>query len=182
MTTPNPVLSEMINAAPEQSEAAQKNLDQINETQSELEDKSTALEDDVCGVAATDQAAYLDSTKVIEIQLIYGNPSSIPFSVVYEPDYGVVDYITGQITDFAILDSTGNTMYEYLGTNWDNDPIIQTFIDDFAFANDYITHPLEQGAAYGLDALINAYESAKTTVQAGKDVVDASVDVLERYL
>jgi len=171
MTTPNPVLSEMINEAPEQVAAAEKNLDQINETQSDLEDKSTAIEEGVCGAAAA------DATNILELTIA---PDKGGY-VWYGPNFAQISWDPpGTLTDFEIRDSTTHiSIYVY---NIGDYPDLDAAVDDFTFGNDYITHPLGSDAAYGLDPLIAAYETAKTVVTAGKNKVEASVDVLERYL
>ena len=107
---------------------------------------------------------------------------TIPFSVVYGPNYGAIDYTDGGITDFTIVDVTGNVEYAYLGTNWDSDPYIVERIGDYAFGNDYITHPVGIGAAYGLEPLVAMYEQGKATLLGNKAKIDASVDVFKKYL
>ena len=171
MTTPNPVLSEMINEAPDQVDAADKNLDQINETQSELEDKSNAIKSDVCMVAVA------DATNILELTVA---PDKGGY-VWYGPNFAKISWDPlGTLTDFEIRDATTHiSIYVY---NVGDYPDLDTAVDDFAFGNDYITHPLGADAAYGLDPLINAYETAKTVVTAGKAKVEASVDVLKRFL
>ncbi len=184
-TEPNPVLSEMINDAPEQAAAADQSLTQIEDTQEKLGEESTAIEENVCDVAAADLRTYLEGPKLAEIQALY--PAGIGWAPVYlvihEPPYGVIDYTTGNITAWEFLQDdipfTASTVrYVYNSTS---DPTITQWVDDFAFGNDYITHPLGNDAAYGLNPLIDSYGDAKSVVSAGKAKVEASVDILTRY-
>ena len=190
MTTPDPKLSEMINNAPVKVEASEKQITQIEDTQEELQEEIDAIEDNVCGVAADDLRTYLQGTKLTALRAVY--PATIDYGelqFVEGSTYGSIDYDTGNITDWKyrqeILATSGTYIdrYSYVPElNWDADQIIIDFVDDFNFGNDYLTRPLDSGASYGLYPLYAAYGSAKSNVTANKNKVEASVDVLERYL
>ena len=195
MATPSPVLSEMINDAPVKVAAAEQQITQIEDTQADLEDESTAIEKDICEAISNDttgtMSVYLDNTKIIEIQALWPEvPGSLgPVYIVYGATYGTINYTTGNVTDWEFRQDNLTlppppippyyVRYVYI---LGDDPTIDQLVDDYKFGNDYITRPLDSGAAYGLDPLIAAYESAKTIIQAGKNKVEASVDIFTRYL
>jgi len=197
MTTPNPKISEMINDAPVKSAAAEKNITQLEDTQEELQEEIDAIEDDVCGAAADELETYLETTKLAEIRALYPANPDIPPNLppYYDPvyfvkggTYGSINYTTGNITDWEFLQyrhatatSPPATLVRYVYTPGE-DPDIDLWVSDFDFGNDYLTRPLDTGASYGLYPLYSAYGSAKSNVQAGKNKVDASVDILRRYL
>lgn len=176
------VLEKMVSAAPETAANADVQVEQIEEVQADLEEQSAAIRECVTDKARDELTAYLNTVKLPEIEGLYGTPLTEPFSVVYGPDYGKVDFTDGGITDFTIVDVTGNVEYQYLGTNWDGDTTITELIGDYAFGNDYITHPVGIGAAYGLEPLVDMYEQGKATILGNKAKILASVSVLEKYL
>lgn len=181
MTDPSVILRQMINAAPGEVENIDANITQVDEQIADLEDKIDGVENGLCAVAASDLASYLDGTKLIEIELIYGTPLNTPFSVDYGPEYGTIDYSTGGIIDWEIIDSTGNTMYKYLSTNWDGDSTIIQFISDYAFGNDYLTHPLGTDAFYGLYPLYDILVQSKTMLENNKAKIEQSETTFEGY-
>jgi len=163
----------------------EQSIEQVQEQIKEYNEEIDALQNGMCDVISHDTTGtltmYLDSTKLEEIELLYGDPFNTPFELEYGPDYGKIDWEDGGVTDFKIVDSTANTMYKYSGTNWDNDPYIQKLIDDFDYANDYLTRPLITGATYGLipnrDNLLNA----KALLEQNKNKIAASKDAFEGY-
>jgi hypothetical protein len=176
------VLKGMVDKAPQQAETMDQQIEQIEEKQADLEEQAAAVRECVTDVARDELTTYLNDTKLSEIEALYGTPLTEPFSVVYGPNYGTIDYTDGGITDFTIVDVTGNVEYQYLGTNWDSDPTITEKISDYAFGNDYITHPVGIGAAYGLEPLVDMYEQGKSTVLGNKTKILDSVDILKKYV
>jgi hypothetical protein len=165
----------MIDDAPDQVDAIDSSLGQIQDQIDELTVQRDGIQDELLTVAENDLTGYLDSTKLVELAYLDADV------VDYGPDYGTVDYTTGGITDWRILDTTANVIYQYEGINWDNDPTIQQLIDDFAFGNDYITRPLTTGATYGLNPSISALNDAKSILTANKTQIEDSVDIFEGY-
>ena len=176
------VLKQMIDAAPDTAANIDTQVEQIEEIQGELEEQAAAVRECVTDKARDELTAYLNDVKLPEIEALYGTPLTTPFSVVYGPKYGTISYTDGGITDFTIIDVTGNVEYAYLGTNWDGDPTIVELIGDYAFGNDYITHPVGIGAAYGLEPLVDMYEQGKATLLGNKNKIEQSIDVLTKYL
>ena len=176
MTTQSAKLRQMMNDAPDQADNTQKSVDQVQEQIDELTDQISAIQTGLCGEAADGLSQYLDSTKLEEFLVIDSSAH-----VVYGPLYGTINYTTGGITDFKIVDSTGLTMYQYQGTGWDDDTSVQTYIDDFAFGNDYLTRPLTTGASYGLIPLRTNLYAAKSLLTNNKNKVAASPNVFKRY-
>lgn len=176
------VLAEFIQASPDEAANIDQQVEQIEELQATLEEQSQAIRECVTDKARDDMTAYLNGTKLPEIESLYGDPGNTPFSVVYGASYGTIGYGTGNITDWSIVDSTGNNMYSYLGVNWDSDATITGLVGDYDFGNDYITHPVGIGAAYGLEPLVDMYEQGKATLLGNKAKIEASVDVFKKYL
>ena len=182
MPSPSDILGYMQARADEQINGLTSSIGQVDEQIDGVEEEIDGVENGLCGVAETDMTDYLNNTKLAEIEALYGDPFNTPFSMNYGPNYGTIDYTTGGISDFTILDVSGTVMYEYLGTNWDSDPDITKWIGDYAFGNDYLTRPLTSGATYGLIPSRNNLQIALNILQNNQDKVDASIDVFERYI
>lgn len=182
MSSPSEILGGMVDVADEESENLDTSIDQVQEQIDSYNEKIDGVENGMCAVAENDLTGYLDGTKLIEIQNLYGNPSNIPFSVEYGVNYGTIDYTNGGITDFGIIDSTGNIMYKYNGINWDSDGYIIKRVDDYAFGNDYLTRPLTSGASYGLYPNLANMTTAKNILQSNKSKIDNSKTAFEDYL
>jgi hypothetical protein len=168
------VLEDMQQDAPDQIEAIESSIEQVQNQIDELDEQITAITDDLCGVAESNLTAYLDGTKLVEF--IYLDSDVVN----YGADYGTIDYDDGGITDWRILDSTGNVIYS-LTVNWDGDVYIQKLINDYEFGNDYLTRPLTSGATYGLIPSKSALNSAKSLLEENKTQVEDSVNVFEDY-
>lgn len=181
MPSPSDILGYMQAAADEQVTNGENSIAQVDEQIDATEEEIDGLENGLCGVAETDMTDYLDNTKLAEIEALYGDPFNTPFSMSYGPNYGTIDYTTGGITDFTILDVSGVVMYSYLGVNWDSDPDIIEWVDDYAFGNDYLTRPLTSGASYGLYDNLSGLNSAKSLLTQDKNKVSASKAIFERY-
>lgn len=175
MSTPQEILGQMIAVADEQTANLQTSIDQVQDQIDEYLDEIDGVENGLCGVAETDLTGYLDSTKVIELSYLDAD------HVDYGPNYGNIDYTDGGITDFSIIDTTGNIIYKYLGINWDGDTIITKLITDFAFGNDYITRPLTSGATYGLQPNVDALTDAKSILIQNKNKISNSKTIFEDY-
>jgi hypothetical protein len=168
------VLEDMQQDAPDQIEAIESSIEQVQNQIDELDEQITAITDDLCGVAESNLTAYLDGTKLVEF--IYLDSDVVN----YGANYGTIDYDDGGITDWRILDSTGNVIYS-LTVNWDGDVYIQKLINDYEFGNDYLTRPLTSGATYGLIPSKSALNSAKSLLEENKTQVEDSVNVFEDY-
>lgn len=169
-------LQDMLNDSPDQIDAIDSNKDQIQDQIDELDEEITSVTDELCTVVANNLATYLDSTKVIELTYIDAT------AVVYNSDYGDIEYELDSIEHWSIVDSTGNVVYQYEGINWDSDSIIQKYIDDFNFGNDYLTRPLTSGATYGLIPNKTALETAKSILTENKNKVSNSQEVFGDYV
>lgn len=186
------VLTEMIKDAPDEAAAIDQSVEQIEEKQDELEEKNAAIRECVTDKARDDLTAYLQGPKLAEIQLLH---PAVPLLwgdayVVFGATYGTIGYGTGNITDWeyrqdsliAIPIPPGYQVVYSHSVNWDSDPIITGYEDDYDFGNDYITHPVGIGAAYGLEPLVDMYEQGKDTLLGNKAKIEASVGVFEKYL
>ena len=94
---------------------------------------------------------------------------------------GKIDYTDGGITDFTIVDVTGNVEYSYQDVNWDFDSTIIGLVGDFAYGNDYLTRPLTDGATYGLIPSKENLTFAKDLLQENSDQIESSITALEDY-
>jgi len=175
------ILRGMINDAPAQVADVESSISQIEDQIDMLTDQITGVRDGMCAVAQGDLTSYLETTKLPEIETLYGNPLNKPFSVVYGPKYGTINYTTGGITDFTIIDVSGTVEYQYLGANWDSDATIIKLITDHAFGNDYLTRPLTSGATYGLMPAQSNLDYAKGLLQENADKVSDSIGIFEDY-
>ena len=135
------ILRQMINDAPDQVANINNSIGQIENLIDDLDEQIDALTNGMCAPAEAALTDYLDNTKLPEIEALYGTPFNTPFYVDYGPDYGTIDYTTGGISDWSIKDSSGNIEYS-LTVNWDSDTTISKPIDDYDFANNYLTRPL----------------------------------------
>lgn len=182
MTAPNEILGGMVDAADSQVNNLTESISQVQDQIDDVTEQIDGVENGMCAVAESDLTDYLDNTKLPEIEGLYGTPTTIPFSVDYGPDYGSIDYTTGGITDFRIIDNSGNIKYEYSGINWDSDPDITKWVSDYSFGNDYLTRPLTSGASYGLYDNLSGLTSAKSLLTQDKNKIAASKTAFEDYL
>jgi len=175
------VLQDMIDEAPDLIAAGSTAINQIQEQIDKLNSEISAITDDICGVAQSFMTNYLTDTKIPELEIAFPQYGE-PFSVVYGPTFGTIEYGVGNIYDFSILDSTANVIYQYLGINWDSDDNIILRVDDFDFANDYLTRPLDSGATYGLTPMRNIKSAAKSIVSTNIGKIENSIEIFERYV
>lgn len=173
------ILREMVDDVEGQVENLEDQIGQINQRIDEIEGEISVIENTVMTKAANELEGYLDSTKVLELDQIHGAGCS----VIIGPHYNDIANIdTANLTDWRIVDSIGNTVYQYLGIGWDNDSIVIGYIDDWDFGEDYLTHPLNTfDGDYGLYANLAALVLARTTLTATKDKMAASESVLADY-
>ena len=161
------ILKKMLNDAPDQVAALETNIASIDSTISSLTDQADALSSLILDVDATALMLYLDSTKVNEVGGV---------TVEYGSEYNETN-----ITDWQVVDSTGNPIYEYEGVGWDSDVYIVQLVTDWAFIYDYLTRSLTSGATYGIYPQISTLQNAKTLLETNRDKIYNSIDVLERY-
>lgn len=182
MTEPHneEILREMVDDVEGQVENLEDQIAQITQRMEEIEGEISVVETTIMTKAADELEVYLDSTKVLEIEQIHGGDCN----VVIGPHYNDIDNITSaNLTDWQIVDSTTSaTVYAYLGTGWDSDPIIIKYISDWDFGEDYLTHPLNTfDGDYGLYANLAALASAVATLTATKNKMADSESILADY-
>jgi len=193
-TTCDETINSMIESAPEKTAAMEQQVTAIEEEQERLAEEAAAIEECVTDKAKDELRAYLEGPKLAELSLIYP-PSGLfgPLYIVFGPTFGVIDYDTGNITDWVYRQDiipapipplpTYVDQYSYVpNLNFDGDPTIIELAGDFDFGNDYITHPLGIGASYGLDPLYDAYQQGKNTILGNKQKIEDSIDVFRRYV
>jgi hypothetical protein len=178
-------LREMIGDAESESENLADSISQVEDTRDETNDRISAVQNGMCGVAQTDLTDYLTNTKLPQFQLI--QPTAI---LEFGATYGTIVYSTGNITDWEIYYMTVPVfpavavkvvLYAYEGIGWDSDAQIIAWVNDYAFGNDYLTRPLDTGATYGLIPYKDNLNSAISILNNNKDKVEDSVSYLEGY-
>lgn len=165
-------LRDMIDTADEQVDNINGSVDQVQVQIDELQEEDDAIVDGMLNPVASDLQTYLNDVKLPNYE-----PGS---SVVIGPQYNVIGY-TNQLTDWWIIDSTGNTVYQYAGIGWDSDPEIIAFLDEWDFGNDYLTRPMTSGATYGIRPYKANLNSAKSILQSNADKIEDSKDAFERF-
>ena len=190
------VLESLVGSAPDEAANIDTQVAQIEEVQAELEEKNQAIRECVTDKARDELTDYLNTTKLAEIQALYPEIPLVlgPVYIVYGPTYGTIDYSTGNITDWEfrqdnLVPDPGpppgppDPAYyvRYVYTPGD-DTTIDGYVSDYDFGNDYITHPVGIGAAYGLEPLVDMYEQGKATLLGNKAKIEQSIDVFKKYL
>ena len=194
------VLAEMIQNAPEEAGNIDQSVEQIEEVQDELEAKNATIRECVTGKAGDELRTYLEGPKLAELQLLWPEVPLVlgPLYLVVGASYGTIDYTTGNIVDWLYRqdnlvpsppvppdplpgppDPEYYVRYIYAPGE---DAQIDGWVDDYAFGNDYITHPVGIGAAYGLEPLVGMYEQGKATLLGNKAKIEASATVFAKYL
>ena len=199
-------LQEMVSDVPGEAENIDKSIEQIEAEQARLAEKDQAIRECITDKAKENMSAYLEGPKLAELQAIWPEvPGELgPLELVYgtiEPFvYGNIDYENGSIywwgywqQNFVTIpqpppdpplppDPSYYCRYAYTPqVNWDDDQTILELGADYDFGNDYITHPVGIGAAYGLEPLVDMYDQAKSTLLGNKSKIEASVNVFKKY-
>jgi len=172
MSAESDKLRSMINSADEEVENIDASIGSIDSQIDELQDEFDAIRNGLMTPAADDLVGYLDSTKIVELEIIHGPGCTL----VVGPQYDDIN-----ITDWIILDSTAIPVYQYLGVGWDSDTIVINFIDTWNFGDDYLYHPLGTTGTYGIQPMIDALNNGKSTLNGNKDTVSDSKTVFEDY-
>jgi len=171
----------MAKNAPSKAANIEASISSVENLVDELQKEKSAIQNGLCGTTKSELMEYLNGNKLTEIQNLYGTIVNEPFSVDYGPLFGAISYTNGGITDFSIIDVSGNIKYEYLGTNWDGDTAIAELINDYAFGNDYLTRPLTSGATYGINGQISSLNSAVNLLNENADKVADSQAIFLKY-
>jgi hypothetical protein len=170
-------LRQMLNNTGSQSDNLASSISQVQDQIDDLTNQIDGVQNGLCTVAQADLVAYLDGTKIPELEILYDSTGTVE----YGANFGTINYTTGGITDWQIVDSTGGVIYKYLGTNWDSDSMITKWITDYAFGNDYLTRPLTTGATYGIIPAKTNLETAKAILEENKDKIDNSATTFADY-
>lgn len=175
-------LKEMIEDADPQADRIDSNLSQIQEQIDATQEQADAVEFGMCNVAANDLLDYLNNVKLPDIQTTH--PDAY---LEVGPTYGDIDYVTGNITDWQILEPESLddeiVLYEYEGVGWDGDTTITKLVNDFAFGNDYLEKPYTATpySSYGLNPTIQNLNRAKSILTQNKNKIVNSKTYFEDY-
>lgn len=194
------ILSEMVESVPGDAESVDKSVEQIEEQQAILEEKNQAIRECVTDKAKDDLKAHLEGPKLAALQILWPEVPLVlgPLYLVFGASYGTIGYGTGNITDWEyrqenlvpsppippeVLPGPPDPPYyvRYVYTPGE-DSLIDGWVSDYDFGNDYMTHPVGIGAAYGLEPLSDMYDQAKSTLLGNKSKIEASVNVLKKYI
>lgn len=168
----NEKLRVMINNADSQVEALNDSTTQLDIQIIELESQRDAIQFGLLDIITNDSTGYL----------IYKMQSLNGYEVTYDDDFGV-----STVRNFHILDSAGETIYEYPGVTtpsgigWDDDQQIIDYIDKFDFGWDYIHHQIGLTGTFGIQSRIDQLETAKGLLVANKNKIENSKSVFEDY-
>lgn len=100
-------------------------------------------------------------------------------SVNYGSDFGKINWDPlGNLTDWEILDATGNVIYTYTEGDYTD---LDDVVDDYAFANDQLTRPLTDGATYGIIPNIDILGNASDILNENADNAAASKGIYNKY-
>jgi len=166
------ILRQMINEATDQVANLTSNITQIGSQISSLQIEDDAIVDGVLNIVSSEVQTYLSDIKLPTFP--------VGSSVVIGPTYNVIGY-TNQLTDWEIIDSTGDTIYQYGGIGWDGDTAIVDFLDEWDFGNDYLTRPLTSGASYGIRPYMANLNIANGILEENRDKVYDSISMFERF-
>jgi len=182
-------LRQMRDAVPEQSGALANSIVQVQEQITELAEEAAALE--------TEITTPNETTAVIIIETII-LPTFPPTSyVVYGSTFGTINWDPkGNISSWSIwiniipvpppiLPAVPTLLYAYVNNG--TYPDIDALVDDYAFANDYLTRPLYDSglsseASYGIYPTIANLQVGKQYLENNKTKIDASESVLSGYI
>ena len=187
-------LAGYVQSAPDEAANIDTQVAQIEDVQAELEEKSQAIRECVTDKAEEDLLDYLDTTKLPELELTYPEIPGVrgPVYLVTYGGFGTIGYGTGNITEWEFRQDNLEIIppatepdpeywVRYSYTPGDI-PDIDGWVADYDFGNDYITHPVGIGAAYGLEPLVDMYEQGKATLLGNKAKIEQSIDVFKKYL
>lgn len=161
------VLRDMINTSSEEMINLDNSILQIDSQIKELQSQFDAIRHDMLDVIVGDMTSYLE-LKLIELE---------GFDIYYPPNFGV-----DTISNFQIIDSTGNIIYEYMGIGWDDDEKIIDYIDRFNWGYDYLYHELGVDGTYGIYPRIVQLESAKNLLLSNKGKASQVESYLSDYI
>lgn len=172
MSTYSDKMREMINNADDQIDGIDDSTAQIEIQIEEYESQRDGIQYGLMdNIAFIDLSSYLVITKAPE-KSTYGDGY-----VVFGGDYGVVN-----VTDWAIHDSTtGDVVYTFEGVNWDDDPVIIEYVNQWNFGYDYIHHTFGITGTYGLQDKIDQLYDALGLLQANRYKIGNSKGVFENY-
>ena len=180
-------LRQMINDSDDQVANIEISIGQIDELILDTQTQIDGLEDGMCGVAETDMTVYLQGLKLAEIKVAFPNAY-----LVFGGTYGSIAWSDpgpiGNITDWEYRVDLPipppppalpyTVVYSYTPGD---DTTIDDLVNDYAFANDYLTRPLTDGASYGLKPYKANLNTARSLLTQNKNKIAASKTALEDY-
>jgi len=177
----------MRDSVPDESDALANSITQVEDQITELTEQATALE--------TEITTPNEATAVIIIEGIILADKGGDY-ISYGASFGTIAWSPkGNLTDWSViklitpvpppvLPPVPTVIYTYTPGDY---PDLDTLVDDYAFANDYLTRPLYDSgeaseASYGIYPTITNLTLGKTYLENNKDKIDASEAVLGRYI
>lgn len=184
------ILRQMINDSDDQVTNIESSIGQINDQINDTDVQIDGLENGMCAVAESDMTVYLQGAKLAEIEITSPN-----VYLVFGGTYGSIAWSdpgpVGNITDWEYRvdlpippppdpppDPPYTVVYSYTPGD---DTTIDDLVNDFDFANNYLTRPLTDGASYGLKPYKSNLNTAKSLLTQNKNKIAASKTALEDY-
>jgi hypothetical protein len=173
MTQETDRLKTMAKNAPDQVAKIESSIASVESTIEDITKEKDAIQDGVCGNSKTEAIDIIENT-------IFPDKQTDPGDYVdYGPTFGVIQWDPlGNLTDWAIKDSTGNEIYSYTPGDYID---LDDLVADYTFGNDYLTRPPTTGASYGLIPKISSLTNAANLLNENADKVADSQAVFSKY-
>jgi hypothetical protein len=165
----DPIITAMIADAPEQVVQLTNSIASIDSQISLIQSQQDSLQNNVCSKVATDLELYLTTIKYdpdLDYTLSKGSTFNDSLS------------LTGTITDWNVIDSTGNIIYSYIPGD---DSVIDGYKIQWDFGHDYITLPMSTSGTYGTLDNIAKLNTAKSLLTANKSKINNSITILDPF-
>lgn len=175
-------LKNMVSSAPGQVQEIGNSVGQVQEQVDDTAEEIAAITDNVTDVTEA------DARDIIDNQILSDKGGDY---VSYGSNFGQIDWDPrGNLTDWEIikditptpppvLPAVPTVIYTYTPGDY---PDLDEWVNDFAFAVDYLTRPLTDGASYGLKPYKANLEYAESILTENQNKVSNSIDVFNRYL
>lgn len=184
--TSEQILQEMIDVADEQVMDIGSSIGSIEDQIASLTEKYDAIKESVNDVCNTNLVDRLTNVKLPAFQMT--NPGAY---LEYDAGFGDIGYgnnLEGWRIKVAAPPpippappDPDIVLYEYEGVGWDGDTDITTAVEDWDFANDYLTRPLGTSGTYGIAPMISSLNMGKGLLEENQSKIQDSKTVFSRY-
>jgi len=143
-------------------------IEQIQEEIEALEDALSVCAQATAYYLENDKLTYLSRTMYFVCQVVYG------------PEFGITN-----VSDWVILNSNQQVIYSYAsGINWDNDPHLLAWIQDFNYIYDLLNaqHLTPTDGMYGKYETLNTLLQVKGINNKDFDKIGKLGTIIDRYI